>query len=101
MSAPVDARSAGEVRGGARQLTLADLPVGGWGRILAAGVTGSPAQRQRLRDLGFAEGAEISVVRRAPLADPVVYRVCGYDICLRRTQAVSIAVESLSAAAPL
>lgn len=47
----------------------------------------SPAIARRLFDLGFAPGVEVEMLRRAPLADPVVYRIAGYEIALRRAQA--------------
>ncbi|MEV0900674.1 FeoA family protein [Actinoplanes sp. NPDC049802] len=58
-------------------------------RVTITGIVpGVPAvTARRLRDLGFAEGAEVEVVRRAPLRDPVLYRIRGYEVCLRRTEA--------------
>ena len=52
-----------------------------------------PAVGRRLADLGFTAGATVEVVRRAPLRDPVVYRVHGYELCLRRVVAACIFVE--------
>jgi ferrous iron transport protein A len=46
----------------------------------------SPATARRLEDLGFTRGTTVEVVRRAPLRDPVIYRVKDYDLCLRRAQ---------------
>ncbi|HLP23305.1 MAG TPA: FeoA family protein [Microbacteriaceae bacterium] len=51
---------------------------------------------QRMRCLGFAPGAEVTTVRRAPLGDPVVYRVCDAEICLRASEARRIEVTALS-----
>lgn len=50
------------------------------------------ATARRLHDLGFVPGATVEVRRRAPMGDPVVYRVAGYDIALRRAQARCIRV---------
>ncbi len=47
---------------------------------------------RRLVDLGFAPGTEVTVLRRAPLADPVIYQVSGYEVALRRAQACCIHV---------
>jgi ferrous iron transport protein A len=47
---------------------------------------------RRLLDLGFVPGTEISVVRRAPLGDPVTYALRGVQICLRRSEAARISV---------
>lgn len=51
-----------------------------------------PAVARRFHDLGFTCGAEVSVVRRAPLRDPVVYRVADYEIALRGRDAAHIAI---------
>ncbi|MCM1972405.1 ferrous iron transport protein A [Streptomyces sp. G1] len=51
-----------------------------------------PAVARRLADLGFVPGAVVEVVRRAPLRDPVVYRVKDYEVCLRRAQAACVYV---------
>ena len=49
----------------------------------------------RLRELGFREGEQIEVVRRAPMGDPMVFRVCDYELCLRRRDAGAIRVDVL------
>ncbi|KUL55540.1 iron transporter FeoA [Streptomyces sp. NRRL F-4489] len=53
-------------------------------------VDGEPEITRRLHDLGFTPGTVVEVVRRAPLRDPVVYRVKDYEVCLRRAQAARI-----------
>lgn len=73
---------------------LAVLEPGARARVVEL-VDADPALRRRLCDLGFAPGTEIDVVRRAPLGDPVVYRLRGFEICLRRAQAGAIRVEVL------
>ena len=45
---------------------------------------------RRLNDLGFTPGAVVEAVRRAPLRDPVLYRVKDYEVCLRRAQAACV-----------
>ncbi|MEH3154304.1 MAG: FeoA family protein [Gordonia paraffinivorans] len=50
------------------------------------------ATARRYFDLGFVPGAEVLVVRRAPMRGPVVVRVAGYEIALRRNQARCIKV---------
>jgi ferrous iron transport protein A len=54
--------------------------------------TASPVGR-RLLDLGFIEGSEVRVVRRAPLRDPVEYEIRGTRICLRRSESELIRVR--------
>jgi len=43
--------------------------------------------RQRLASLGFADNAAVDKLRKAPLGDPTVYRVMGYQVCLRNREA--------------
>ena len=75
---------------GPAEARLADLRAGE-----SAHVTGLAAHlpeqiRRRLEDLGFDHGAEVSLLRRAPMGDPCVYRVRDYDLCLRRREAESV-----------
>ncbi len=49
--------------------------------------------RQRLLDLGFVPQAEIEVLRRAPLGDPIECRVANYKVALRKSEAELIEVE--------
>ncbi|HSN78143.1 MAG TPA: FeoA family protein [Anaerolineae bacterium] len=58
-------------------------------------VQGSAVLRKRLLDMGLVPGAEISVVRVAPLGDPVEYMVKGYRLSLRRSEAAHVLVERL------
>jgi len=58
-------------------------------------VSGNGTLRQRLLDMGVVPGAEIRVMRVAPLGDPVEYMVRGYRLSLRRTEAANVLVEDL------
>jgi ferrous iron transport protein A len=54
----------------------------------------SGAVRQRLLDLGFVPKAEVDVIRRAPLGDPIECRVANnYKVTLRNSEAQLIEVE--------
>lgn len=59
------------------------------------GISGSGALRRRLLDMGIVPGAEIEVVRVAPLGDPVEYLVKGYRLSLRRREAANVLVEPM------
>ena len=74
--------------------TLADLGRGERAFILGISGGAAPEAARRLFDLGFAPGAEVQMLRRAPLADPVVFRIVGYEVALRRTEARCILVSS-------
>ncbi|MEZ4768026.1 MAG: FeoA family protein [Caldilineales bacterium] len=57
------------------------------------------ALRKRLLDMGVIPGAEITVVRIAPLGDPVEYLVKGYHLSLRRSEAAQIVVDTVATGA--
>ena len=46
-------------------------------------------------DMGLVPGAEVIVVREAPLGDPVEYRVKGTAISMRRADANTVLVEEV------
>lgn len=87
---------AGRVLDAGVKVALSSAPVGCCGRIATVSTPGAPALAHRLQDLGFVPGATVEVVRRAPLGDPVLYRVCDYEICLRKAQAAAIQVQVLA-----
>ena len=78
---------------------LCDLSVGSRARVERVEVPGLPALERRLADLGFVPGAIVDVLRRAPLGDPIVYRICDYELCLRRAQAALVRIAPASALA--
>ena len=53
----------------------------------------SCAVRQRLVDMGILPGVQLTLVRKAPLGDPVEIRVRGFSLSLRREEARAIEVE--------
>jgi len=73
---------------------LGELPVGSRARV--TGVQGGGKHERRMLDMGFVPGAEVAVVRRAPLGDPVAYRIKGTAVALRREDAYAVLVEELT-----
>jgi Fe2+ transport system protein FeoA len=73
---------------------LDQLARGQSGRILRVG--GRPAARRRLLELGVVRGEIITLLRSAPLGDPLEYVVKGYHLSLRRREAATITVEALA-----
>tara|TARA_B100000683_G_scaffold114594_1_gene112696 strand:- start:76 stop:297 length:222 start_codon:yes stop_codon:yes gene_type:complete len=59
-----------------------------------ADITADGALGQRLMDLGFYPGAEIEIVRNAPLVDPVEVHLDGYHVSIRHSEAKRIVVEA-------
>jgi len=78
--------------------TLADLPVGGTGVVIALDLRG--AERRRLLDLGLVPGTVVVAELRSPLGDPVAYRVRGASVALRREQARQIRIADPEHIAP-
>jgi ferrous iron transport protein A len=72
--------------------TLADLRRGESAVVVGYGDTVEPGVARRLFDLGLVPGVQITMVRRAPLGDPAVYRVGDYEIALRRSQSRCVGV---------
>ena len=57
-------------------------------------LTGGGAVRRRLMDMGLTAGAEIRVLRRAPLGDPIEYELRGYHLSLRKSEAETILIAT-------
>ena len=72
--------------------TLRDLAVGDRGRV-AGYEEGGRAYRKKLLSMGLTPGAELEVVRVAPMGDPVEIRVRGTSVSLRKGEAESLQVE--------
>ena len=71
--------------------TLYDLVEGEEGIILK--IKGRGQFRQRLMEMGFVAGKRVSVVKRAPLGDPVEYLIMGYHVTLRGSEAKLIEID--------
>lgn len=74
-------------------VSLRALAKGQRARIVT--VSASAELGRRIRDMGLVPGAEIQVVGRAPLKDPVALRLAGFTLSLRNNEADFIAVEVL------
>jgi ferrous iron transport protein A len=70
---------------------LKDIKSGDRAKIRRHHATG--AIRQRLLDLGFVPRAEVAVIRRAPLGDPIECSVANNKVTLRSSEAAMIEVE--------
>jgi Fe2+ transport system protein FeoA len=64
---------------------LSRLACGRSGRVIEVG--GDTELRRRLLEMGFCNGAWVEVIRRAPLGDPIEFRLRGYHLSLREEQA--------------
>lgn len=75
------------------KISLRKLVVGQKARIV--GVAAEGELGRRVRDMGILPGAEVEVVGRAPLHDPVALRLAGFTLTLRNSEADHILVEPL------
>jgi len=74
--------------------TLDSLKPGG--RAVVKGVSGEgSAVYQRLMEMGVFEGAELEVVRFAPLGDPMELRLHGYYLSVRKAEAALVTIEEV------
>ncbi len=55
-------------------------------------VLGRGAFRKRILEMGFVKGKKISIVKGAPLKDPIQYRIMDYEVSLRKSESSLIEV---------
>ncbi|MGZ2368264.1 ferrous iron transport protein B [Ancylomarina sp. YFZ004] len=55
-------------------------------------VQGYGAFRKRITEMGFIKGKKVTVIKNAPLKDPVEYNIMGYQVSLRRSEAALVEV---------
>ena len=78
-------------------MTLKELKAGESARILSVG--GEGALRQHFLDMGVIPGAEMTVIKFAPMGDPMELQVHGYELTLRLADADQIEIERIDARA--
>ena len=71
-------------------MTLKELQIGKSAIVDAVG--GAGALRQHFLDMGLIPGAEITLVKLAPMGDPMELRIHGYELTLRLDDAAQITV---------
>lgn len=76
-------------------MTLFDLNPGEKAVIIK--VNGSGSFRKRLIEMGFIRGKTVTVIKKAPMQDPIQYEIMGYQVSLRSEEAEKIEVVDLRA----
>ena len=74
-------------------VTIKDMKVGSHAVITKVGGTG--ALRQHFLDMGVIQGTEVSVVKLAPMGDPLELLIHDYKLTLRLSEAAQIEVEPI------
>jgi ferrous iron transport protein B len=60
--------------------------------VVITKVMGHGSFRRRISEMGFVAGKEVTVLKNAPLRDPIEYQLLGYNVSLRRAEAGLIEV---------
>ena len=72
-------------------MTLKELPIGKMATVISVG--GEGALRQHFLDMGIIPGAAVTMVKYAPMGDPVEVRIHSYELTLRLEDAGKIQIE--------
>lgn len=72
-------------------ISLSQLPVGATATLRDLPKAGTAFLR--LREMGLLAGTTLTLVRTAPLGDPIEIKVRGYHLTLRKSEADHILVE--------
>ena len=74
-------------------MTLKELGIGKNAVIKSVG--GEGALRQHFLDMGIIPGAEVTLVKLAPMGDPMELQIHGYELTLRLAEADQIEIEEI------
>ena len=72
-------------------MKLSELQIGSTATIKAVG--GKGALRQHFLDMGLIQGTEVTVVKYAPMGDPIELRIHGYELTIRLADADNIEIS--------
>lgn len=82
-----------EEKRGLKYMTLKDLPIGKTATVTAVG--GEGALRQHFLDMGIIPMADVTMVKYAPMGDPVEVRIHSYELTLRLADAAKIEIDNI------
>ena len=74
-------------------MTLKDLPIGKTATVTVVG--GEGALRQHFLDMGIIPMADVTMVKYAPMGDPIEIRIHSYELTLRLADAAKIEIENI------
>jgi ferrous iron transport protein A len=75
--------------------SLSTLQVGDCAKVIGYRA-GDKAYRQKLLAMGLTRGVQFSIVRKAPLGDPIEICVRGFHLSLRKKEAHTLEVEQVA-----
>ena len=73
---------------------LSEIPTGN--KCIIVKIDGYGSFRHRLMEMGFVKGETVTVIKNAPLRDPIEYEIMGSHVSLRRDEAEHIEVADIS-----
>ena len=76
----------------AQEIKLSELAIGATAVVRAYPKAGT--EFIRLREMGILPGTSITLIRTAPLGDPLEIKVRGYRLTLRKSEAEFVLVET-------
>jgi len=71
-----------------KEKQLSGMEAGKKGKVTR--IEGTGALRRRIMDMGVVRGAKIEMMRDAPLGDPLEFLLKGYNLTLRRKEAMNV-----------
>jgi ferrous iron transport protein B len=74
-------------------MTLDKLEIGKDAVIQSVG--GQGALRQHILDMGLVPGTEVTLIKKAPMGDPIQLRLRGYELTLRLADAAQIEIQNV------
>lgn len=74
-------------------MTIADLKIGESGIIKSVG--GQGELRQHFLDMGMIPGEKVTLIKHAPMGDPLELKIFGYELTLRKADSAQIVIEPI------
>lgn len=74
-------------------MNLSKLEIGKTATVTAVG--GSGALRQHFLDMGIIPGSDVSMIKYAPMGDPIELRISGYELTIRLADAKQIEIDNI------
>lgn len=78
----------------AASIKLSELPVGASATVREFPKTGTAFIR--LREMGLLAGTRVTLIRTAPMGDPLEIKLRGYNLTLRKSEAEHVLVEPIA-----
>jgi ferrous iron transport protein A len=75
-------------------MTIKELSIGDRAKVVGFN-EGGKAYRRKLLSMGLTPGTEISLIRVAPMGDPVEILIRGYSLSLRKGEADALTIDKL------